>query len=128
MAKNLQSKSAWVVTWDWAGDHAKVDDWLVAILSSRLSAETVKDFVERFYVSCTGSPAEKLAYAKDRRRFPYRPEFDRINGVPYEGRIWCGDNPFLHARFVDNLKVDFEEDGEERLTWDERDRPDPLPI
>ena len=35
----------WLVTWEWCGDHAEVED-IAAILYSRLSGEHVRETVE----------------------------------------------------------------------------------
>ena len=40
---------AWLVTWKWVGDHAAVDIPFIAILSGRLGAERVQEFIERHH-------------------------------------------------------------------------------
>ncbi|MDZ3993088.1 hypothetical protein [Pseudomonas sp. Teo4] len=116
-------KTAWLITWEWMGDHAAVADKVVAVVSHRRQGAYVKDLMEQLYVSRNFSDAEKLAYAKDRSVNPYPASFDVINGVPWQGRITCGDNPFLLGRMVSNLRLE-EEDGEERLHWHERPIPE----
>jgi hypothetical protein len=48
----------------------------------------------------------------------------QLQGLPWEGHVHCGHNPFLEARVVDGLHVELGPDGEERLVWNERPKPD----
>ncbi len=47
---------AWLIRWCWAGDHAAVDDPVVAVLSARTSAADVRWYVEQRYIEVTASP------------------------------------------------------------------------
>jgi hypothetical protein len=40
--------------------------------------------------------------------------------VPYTGQIYCGHNPFLFARLVDNLRPKDPANPDAGLVWDER--------
>ena len=112
-------KSAWLITWEWAGEHAKKNWKVVAILNYRLSGNTVRAYVERLYVNSEYTLSEKVADAKNSKNNPYPAQFDRINGVPWMGRITCGHNPFLYARLVKNIRVEIGTNGEEHLEWEE---------
>src|SRR5271166_7157015 len=94
---DTEAKSAWLVTWD--GTSGIPDDPVAAILNHRLSAGSVKDFVERLYAALAYSPREKLLLAKDRKSNPYPATMTLFQN------IHCGDNPHLHARLVSDLKV-----------------------
>ncbi len=115
---------AWLITWDWGGDHA-VGDPVVAVLSARTGAEEVRRYVERRYVEKTASLPEKLSYARYNRPQvpPYPAEFDRIGGVRVVHKIHCGHNPWLCARLVDNLRVEADADGNDVLRWTELPSP-----
>ena len=119
----ISMKKAWLITWDQAGGHPRQKDKIVSILSGRLSAKTVFDYVERLYVSSEYSLSDRLAYAKNRKNNPYPAQFVSINGVLWEGQITCGHNPFLFARLVKNIRVEVDSDGEEQLHWDEIPKP-----
>jgi hypothetical protein len=103
---DVEAKSAWLVTWD--GTSSVPDDPIAAILSYRLSASSVKAFVELLYASLSYSPREKLIFAKAPKTNPYPATITLFQ------HIHCGDNPHLHARLVSHLKVT---DGV--LTWTE---------
>jgi hypothetical protein len=105
--------TVWLVTWDWDGDHAKPEwDYIEAILSPHLSAKRVQWFVEQCYMQRGYTMRERLVCATHRRPNPYPAKFaDR-----WEGRIFCGPNPFLMARKVRRFRV-HGEDGP--VTWDE---------
>jgi hypothetical protein len=106
MRHEAEAKSAWLVTWD--GTSGIPDDPVAAILNYRASASSVKDFTELLYLTLTGSPAEKLRYAKSAKGTPYPAEMTVFQ------KITCGHNPHLYARLVMDLKV---VDG--TLTWKE---------
>ncbi len=113
---------AWLVTWEWVGLHAAVENPIAAILSPRLSEEHVREIVELLYVNKWMSVNERLSYAKDKRSNPYPAQFSTINGVAWTGQILCGHNPHLFARRVDDLRVEgLDEDGD--LEWTERSVP-----
>ena len=118
---------AWLITWDCGGDHAAVEDPVVAVLSARTGAEEVRRYVERRYVEKTASLPEKLSFARYNRPQapPYPAEFDRIAGVRVVHRIHCGDHPWLCARLVDNLRVEADADGNDVLRWTELHSPRP---
>jgi len=116
--------TAWLITWEWAGDHARREDRIAGILSSRLTAEQIKEIVETIYANEFYTYRERIAFAKDRKANPYPATFDDIDGIPWQGRIRCGHNPWLEARLVDNLLVLQGANGDEELSWDERPNPD----
>ena len=121
---NLKTKSAWLVTWDWSGDHAKVEDPVAAILNYRVTPEKVSRFMEQLYCSYSYSHAEKLSVAKSRKANPYPAQYGQLKGMSWQGQITCGDNPWLFARMVSNLHIGKDAEGNERLVWDERPLPE----
>jgi hypothetical protein len=112
-----QGISAWLVTWDFAGDHARealkritgTDEELVAVLSPRLGPEKVRRFVEQRHSDIMYSPSEQIAYAKGSFN-PYPAQFGETTG-----QIVCGHNPMLYARKVRLLRAD----GDDGFLWDE---------
>ena len=116
--------TAWLVTWEWVGDHAKSKRKVAAILNPHCSPDRVQEYVEFIYVNSYYSISERIAYAKNRHFHPYPAEFVRVNGVPWQGQIICGHNPWLFARLVDNLAATDESDDEETIVWAERPNPD----
>lgn len=113
---------AWLATWESCGDHAKVEDNIAAILSSRLSGERVRAIVELIYVNSQYCLSERLGYANGRKFNPYPAKFGTVEGVPFIGEIICGHNPYLHARRVDDCHV-IGVDGDEKLIWNEIPKP-----
>jgi hypothetical protein len=101
-----KAKSAWLVTWD--GTSGVPEDRVVAILNYRMSASSVKEFVELLYVTLNYTPREKLLYANNPRDNPYPATITVFQ------KISCGANPSLYARQVTGLKV---VDG--KPTWTE---------
>ena len=103
---------AWLIRWSWGGDHAAVENPVVAVLSARTSAKDVQWYVERRYIEATASPDEKLSYARynQPQEPPYPARLER-------GRIHCGHNPWLEASVVDDLRVEADAEGKDVLKW-----------
>jgi hypothetical protein len=116
----MRKIKAWVVTWEWIGDHAKRDEVFLAALDSRLSPDTVRGYVELLYLSQCSSLSDRVAYARSRKAVPFPAKFMDIEGVPWHVAIHCGDNPFLLARRVDDLIVNTDAEGKQGATWKER--------
>ncbi len=112
---------AWLITWCWIGDHAAVDDPVVAILSARTGAEEVRRYVGRRYIEECASLREKLSYARYNhpQEPPYQAEYERVGGVRHQGKIHCGHNPWLYARLVDDLRVEMDAAGNDVPKWTE---------
>ena len=115
---------AWLVTWEWTGNHAKPDRKIAAILNPHWSADRIRQIVEFIYANSCYSISEQIRYAKNRKLNPYPAKYTSIEGVPWEGQITCGHNPSLFARHVDNLAVTGEPDEEGGVIWTERPKPD----
>jgi hypothetical protein len=112
-------RKAWLVTWEWCGNHARRDPKVVAVFRPQLSGERVCELVEYLYSSSEYTLRERVHWTFNLKENPYRAQFGTIGGIPWSGEIVCGDNPFLKARLVDDLVVD----GENNVTWTECPRP-----
>lgn len=117
-----KGRRVWLVTWEWAGEHARRDDKVAAIFNPRCSSERVRDLIERLY-SAEYSLSEKLAYALEPGKNPYLATFSALSGHTWTGEITCGHNPFLKGRLVDDFLIESQSDGKEVATWKERDKP-----
>jgi hypothetical protein len=106
------------------GDHARVEDRIAAVLNSRLSGERVRRLVDILYANAMCTLSERLLYARNPRQNPYPASFTTISGVRYEGEIACGDNPFLRARLVEEIRVEGSPPEGEVLRWREPEPPD----
>lgn len=113
--------NAWLITWEWDGEHANVDDPLIAIFSSRLSENRIAEFIEGYFLIKSASAGEMVYYANRTKEIPYKTEKHvSINGIPHGDRITCGDNPYIFARKVLQLKVENDvAKNLEIITWRE---------
>ena len=118
-------KSAWLITWESIGAHARVTKSrrIVAILNYRCSPQRVRTFVEQLYAALGNSAWDKLNAADKPKDNSYPAIFMQISGVPWTGQIQCEDNPFLLARVVNNLQVIIKDGGREEITWIEKPVP-----
>jgi len=112
------------VTWEWVGDHAGPDRKVVAVLNPRWSGNRVKEHVEILHASMCYSVDENISHANNRKFNASPAEFTRVQGVPWQGRIYCGHNPFLYERLVNNLRVERDADGADHPIWSEVPMPD----
>ena len=110
---------AWLVTWEWCGDHAKPAERVAEILSPRLHPERVREIVELRY-NRESSLSEKVAWRLRKKKQPYPAEFASVEGVRWHGQIICGHNPSLLARLVDNLVINVTAEGSQNATWTDR--------
>lgn len=115
--------SAWLITWEHMGDHAKPLDRVAAVLNPRVSAHRVLEIVELLYANASYDPSERIAMAKDRKNIPYPARFGVLHSVPWQGEILCGHNPWLEARLVKNLRAQSDGTGQDVFVWDERPKP-----
>lgn len=107
-----QGQVAWLVTWEWCGDHAAVEDRVAAILRPRLSCRLVAEIVEHIYALHAYSPAELAAIAQQPRSNPYAVQWsDSAVGM-------CGGNPCLRVAKVRDLVIDLDpETQRETIRW-----------
>lgn len=117
--------SAWLVTWEWCGKHAKREDKVAEIMDPRISPERMRQIVELLYHR-NALLSEKAAWRLRNQSQPYPAMFMRLEGVDWTGEIRCGHNPWLQARLVDDLVIETDVFGKETATW--RERYDPREI
>lgn len=106
-----RNQKAWLITWEWIGDHAAVEDRIAGILRPRLSRDVVKEIIESIYAVHEGYVGELAYWSRRPQEKPYKAEWD-------QNHCYCGGNPSLHANYVHHLKV--EEDptsGLETISW-----------
>lgn len=115
-------KKAWLVTWEWSGDHARVEDRIVAVFGPRLSGERVRELVDCIHSVLKYTPRERMAWTFNPKANPYPAQFGEVygGGVRWTGEVTCGDNPWLRARLVDDLVID---EDHPQGAWKERPRP-----
>jgi len=115
---------AWLVTWEGSGNHAELESPVAAILSWRYSPERVRRLVEQMYINQTSTIGEQMIYAKNKKKNPY-PAYHTTTskGAEISWQIFCGPNPYLHARFVEDLRLEEDENKRQRLSW--REYPGP---
>jgi len=104
-------QKAWLLTWEWIGEHAAVEDRIAGILRPRLSREKVSEIVEYLYAFHTYSLSELAYYARRPKDNPYKAQWEH-------NHCFCGHNPYLHANYVHELVV-FEDpnSGLETIEW-----------
>jgi hypothetical protein len=113
---------AWVVRWEWQGDRAAVGQVVVAIIRPQVSSRTVKEIVARLYAARAYQPDEMLHMVRRNGHDPYPARWGAINGIPWEGEIYCGHNPLLRAR---KATVRPKGDGSGGVEWEDDPIPEP---
>ena len=104
-------QKAWLLTWEWIGEHAAVEDRVAGILRPRISRKKITEIVEYIYAFHVYSLSELAHYAKRPNDNPYKAQWE--NGCCY-----CGHHPSLHANYVHDLVVVEDPDsGLETIEW-----------
>ncbi len=105
------NQKAWLLTWEWTGEHAAVEDYIAGILRPRFSREKVGDIVESMYAIHTSSVSDLAHYSKRPKENPYKSQWAN-------NHCYCGHNPSLHAHYVHKLKIIEDPDsGLETIEW-----------
>jgi hypothetical protein len=127
MPTRRKGRAAWLITWEWDGDHARMDEGRVAaVLPPRSPLRTVERAIVALYAQRELAPTDMLRALED-NPYPAQPVERRFKmpdgtvGRTEAHEIICGGNPFLRARRVDNLRDDPNRPGE--LLWAEREPP-----
>ena len=129
-------KKGWLITWENDGDHAKVENKFVAIISSRYSENTIKRFLEQYYACNYLSMYEQFACIKSNKNCPkiiqntsimVSERLQKLNSLPPQisntESLIIGDNPFLWARIVQDVETWTKDDNIECLIWKEKKPP-----
>ncbi len=113
---------AWIVRWGWIGDNANVDCPDVVVLSARMSAERIREYVEVLYKFHKYSFHEQLGQARynNPQQNPYPAKF----AGNWQGNIVCGHNPYLEAFLATDISVKSDGKGEEELRFNRITRSD----
>lgn len=114
----MKPVGAWLIMWQWFGDHAIVEQPYVDIVSRRKEVPYIKEYLERLYGVHRLSLEDRapLARYNQPERPPFEAEADR---TAHAVEVHCGDNPFLVARQVRILAIDTDPDtGEETVRWE----------
>ena len=106
-----RNQKAWLLTWEWTGDHAAVEDRIAGILRPRLSQKIVGEIVESIYAIHTYSVSELAYYSRRPKENPYKSKWQN-------NHCFCGHNPSLHANYVHKLNITEDtSSGVETIEW-----------
>lgn len=110
-------KHAWVVTWDWVGNHRKPDQLLLHFLKASWPSWRVSDYLQALYInSAEIAPISRLYYIKRGLRDETWDRKIRDRGT----RVTVGDNPMLLAVLVNDLSVVRSGPGQMEVSWTHR--------
>jgi len=113
-------KRAWIIKWSSMRSNTE-DNKVIGILNSRKTTQYVQDLVRQLYISVKYTPLDMINMRKNPPPILFA---DSTNGIRWHYRFSCGgDDPFLEARIVQNLRLVQGKNGEEKLEWDELTRP-----
>ncbi|HVG33126.1 MAG TPA: hypothetical protein VM911_08600 [Pyrinomonadaceae bacterium] len=117
--------TVWLITWEAFASTLVENGKIAGIYNYRLGDRRIKEVVQQLYVDEIYSLEGRLAFANGKLKLqPY--EIVRYyfykGRVPYSEIIYCGLDPVLKARKVDNVKV-IGEAFSASLEWTERPEP-----
>jgi hypothetical protein len=115
----------WLISWRASGERSErtIRNHIAAILPNKTSERDVERTMLLLYANYCACPGlsdelylwEQIRFA--RRDYPYK-----VVQHPFDQMV-CGGNPFLEARMVFNLTFSSDEEGNEKLTWEENIYP-----
>jgi len=111
MRKSKYQK-AWLVSWTWTSESQKVEPNYVWLLKPQISGQSLKGILKAIYMN------SHLYLIEERTRFMRGGRQWQGYLLPSDGYVTIGDNPYLEARYVTDLR--FETDygrGIETLYW-----------
>ena len=124
---------AWIIRWEWDGDHAAVEDPFIAALPPQFGSQKIRCFVELYYAARFLTPPEQLHYIVRKRApnpFPARfgvatwqDEAGNVRNLRWDDQVICGDNPFIVAQRATNVVEGREPGGQEVLVWEDVQPP-----
>ncbi len=104
-------QKAWLVTWEWMGEHAVAEDHIAAIFRPRLSKNIITEIVESLYAIHIYWPEELAYWAKHPKENPYKAIWEN-------NFCFCGHNPSLVATYVHDLIITKNhESGFDTISW-----------
>jgi hypothetical protein len=122
-----------VVRWEWAGDHAAVEQPIIALFPPQIGGETIRRFVEWHYAATQYEPRDAGMVDVETENEPLSSAIhaDRVcvgrrtrQMVPWQGAIVCGHNPYILARIARNVHmVRRSEYMPGELVWEDLPRP-----
>lgn len=98
----MKPRKAWIIQWEWAGDHAKIEPNIFHVLDSKCSIKYVESYLRSLYLNSAwfnieeriGSVGMKDAYLT-------------VN-AEYGCRVSIGANPHLVAMRVEKLRAQYD--------------------
>jgi len=117
MRRAPRKYKAWLVTWEWIGDHAKRFDKIVAVFDPRVAPQRIRELVELLYLNIECDIGERVYFGLHRRKNPYRASFTDGQAMRWPPVVCCGHNPFLMAHLVEDLAVESHDDGTQTVAW-----------
>jgi hypothetical protein len=119
-----KKRRAWLITWEHEPSEVPIEERIISIRSSKVIEAKIKEFIEHFYMAKFFPLASKFQFSSSSRKMrqnnPYRAKFlyQRCRGI-----MFCGDNPRVVARIVEDLTI-FSENGKDKIRWKEFLIPD----
>ena len=113
----MKPMTAWLIMWEWTGDHAAVEKPHVDIVSSRKDVPYIKEYLQRLHGLYCLTLQERAALARYNQ--PSKPAYEVVAHQTKHGvEIQCGHNPYLVARLVRNLIIETDPStGAEVAAW-----------
>jgi len=105
--------AAWVIEWEWEGDHRALNDSPVYILPWRWSEDRVLSFLRAIYYN--NSELFEADYGLHELSHPKR--YERLE-IFEARRIFFGHNPYLVCAYAKDFSCTMDDDGKtEILSW-----------
>lgn len=118
VASQTPPMTAWLILWEGSGEHARLENPLVDIISRHKGVLYIKEYVQRIHdLNCLTLMERAPAQRYSR---PISPGYiAQVQHGCHGITIHCGHNPFLVAKPVRNLVITYDSNTDkETATWD----------
>lgn len=114
-------KKAWLITWEDKNNSSFSNDRVISIISSGVRSDKIATFIEQYYITNNYSLENKFFFSSKTKINPFPVVYAKTDeGLDYVRDMTCGNNPYIHARLVKNLKYSYKNSKEE-LSWENID-------
>ncbi|WP_303674793.1 hypothetical protein [Vampirovibrio chlorellavorus] len=110
-------RKVWLITWEYDSEDRPLADRIIAVKSLQVNPARVAEFIEQHYMATQYSTYQKSFFSTRPKLNPYQAVFPNPDSYL---QIYCGRNPKIYARIVQNYTVEIK-DGKEHLFWEEID-------
>lgn len=108
--------TAWLISWEWSNERHKQEHPIVDVVSARKDSEYIRDYVQRLYGLRRLELFERVEAELYAGAYKPRVPADVHKTKSGELHVHCGTDPWLTAKLVRDLVIEFDPESGEQLS------------